>query len=125
MNHLDFGAEGERLAAKFLAERGWRIVGRNVAIGRGELDIIAVDGEELVIVEVRTRRIGSLLPPEMTVGPRKIRNLIKTARKYVERASYEGNWRIDVVAVTEDGDGRRSVELFSDVTVGMEDWFGR
>lgn len=120
MNHLEFGAQGERIAAEFLERKGWRIKGRNVRIGSGELDIIAVDGDELVVVEVRARRIGKLLPAEMSVGPQKLRKLIKTAKKYVARINYDGNWRIDVVAVTENAAGETNVELFSDVTMGME-----
>lgn len=120
MNHLEFGADGERFAAKYLEGRGWRILGRNVRIGGGELDIVAIDRDELVVVEVRARRVGKILPPEASVGPRKLRKVIRTAKKYVEKISYDGNWRIDVVAVTEDGGGRFRVELFSDVTAGME-----
>ncbi len=122
MNHLEFGAEGERIAAAYLAEKGWRILGRNVRAGNGELDIVATDGDELVIVEVRTRAVGQMLPPELTVGPQKIRKLIRAARRYIGKISYDGNWRIDVVAITEDREGRR-IELFSDVTMGMEGGF--
>lgn len=123
MNHLEFGAEGERIAADYLARRGWRILGRNIRAGGGELDIVAMDGDELVAVEVRARRVGRVLPPEMTVGPRKIRKIARAARSYIGGISYEGNWRIDVVAITVDERGERSVELFSDVTMGMEGGF--
>lgn len=119
MSSQEFGVEGERIAASYLERRGWRILGRNVQIGRGELDITAMDGDELVIVEVRARRVGVLLPAEMSVGPQKLRILIRTARKYVQKISYEGNWRIDVVALTEDRSGNREIELFSDITMGM------
>lgn len=118
--HLLLGSDGERHAARFLEARGWKILARNVHIGRGELDIIARDGDELVIVEVRTRRIGTMAPPETTVGPRKLRKLIGTARRYVEKVGYDGNWRIDIVAVTEKADGSREIELFGDATMGME-----
>ena len=67
MNHLEFGAAGEDAAVKYLESKGWRIIARNVKVGRGELDIVAADGGELVIVEVRTRRIGRLSPAETTV----------------------------------------------------------
>jgi putative endonuclease len=120
VNHLAFGELGERLAAVYLERIGWRILGKNIRTGRGELDIVAMDGDELVIVEVRSRRIGKLSPSETTVGPRKIRHLLKSARIYVERAAYLGNWRIDIVAVTVDASGNSRVELFSDVTMGME-----
>ncbi|MDR3322379.1 MAG: YraN family protein [Synergistaceae bacterium] len=123
MNHLEFGAEGERIAAGYIERMGWRVLGRNIRIGRGELDITAMDGDELVIVEVRTRRLGMLLPAEMSVGPQKLRKTISTARKYIQKISYEGNWRIDIVAVTENRDGSRKVELYSNVTMGMEGGF--
>jgi putative endonuclease len=48
------GAAGERIAARFLADHGLRIVASNVELGRGELDLLAIDGEERVVVEVRT-----------------------------------------------------------------------
>ena len=121
LNHLEFGALGERLAAEHIEGIGWRIIDRNVRVGRGELDIIAVDGDELVIIEVRTRRIGILSPSETTVGPNKLKSILKTARKYVEgKLSYEGNWRIDIAAVTLDENGAYRVEMFSDITMGME-----
>ena len=123
MNHLEFGAEGERIAADFVARKGWRILGRNIKAGNGELDIVAMDGDELVIVEVRARTVGRVLPPEMSVGPQKIRKLIRAARHYIKKVSYEGNWRIDVLAITVDDRGERRVELFSDVTMGMEGGF--
>jgi putative endonuclease len=126
VNHIEFGARGELLAARHLERLGWRIVDRNVRVGRGELDIIAVDGDELVVVEVRTRRIGKLSPSETTVGPHKIKTILKSARRYVEQVlSYDGNWRIDIVAVTVDADGETGVEVFSDVTMGMEGGYMR
>jgi putative endonuclease len=108
------------MAASYLERMGWRILGRNVRIGRGELDIIAADGCELVIVEVRTRKIGEISPSETTVGPKKIKNLLKTARRYVDSIAYGGNWRIDVAAVTVTSRGEWRVEIFGDVTQGME-----
>jgi putative endonuclease len=121
LNHLELGVAGEHFAAEHIESIGWRIIARNVRVGRGELDIIAVDGDELVIVEVRTRRIGYISPSETTVGPNKLKSILKTARKYVERIlSYDGNWRIDIAAVTVDKNGAYSIEMFSDVTMGME-----
>jgi putative endonuclease len=125
MNHLEFGARGERLAAGYIERLGWRILGKNVRVGRGELDIIAMDGDELVIVEVRARKIGKLSPSETTVGPHKIKAILKSARRYVEGISYGGNWRIDVVAITVDSEGYASVELFSDITIGLEGGYAR
>jgi putative endonuclease len=120
LNHLEFGAAGEDFAANFVEGLGWTIIGRNVRVGRGELDIVAMDGDELVIIEVRTRKIGRISPAETTVGPMKIRRIIKSAREYVGRIAFSGAWRIDVVAVTKNNEGGIAAELFSDVTMGME-----
>jgi putative endonuclease len=115
----EFGDSGETIAARYVEDLGWRILGRNVRMGKGELDITAMDGDELVVLEVRARRVGKLMPAEASVGPLKLRTLIKTARKYVEKISFDGCWRIDVIAVTEDESGNIGIELFRDVTMGM------
>ena len=54
----DSGDAAETLVATTLASAGWRILARNLRVGRGELDIVAIDPgppRELVIVEVRWR----------------------------------------------------------------------
>lgn len=118
--HLELGAAGEELAARHLISLGWEIVGRNVRMGRGELDIVARDGEDMVIVEVRTRTLGKITPAEMTVGHIKIRKLLRAAKRFIESIGYDGCWRIDVAAVTIEDDGSHSIELFRDATMGME-----
>jgi putative endonuclease len=123
MDALEFGARGEKIAARYIERLGWRILGSNIRIGKGELDITAMDGHDLVVLEVRARRVGKLMPAETTVGPMKLRTLIKTARKYVDKISFKGNWRIDVLAITEDDAGHLDIELFSDVTMGMSGSF--
>jgi hypothetical protein len=50
------GQRGELLAARYLETQGYRILSRNVNTPSGEIDIVALDGDTLVIVEVRTTR---------------------------------------------------------------------
>lgn len=119
-SHIELGARGERDAAAWLERKGWRLLDRNIRRGHGELDISAMDGDELVIVEVRSRSVGVMQPPELSVGPRKLRRLIKAAKKYVDSLRFGGNWRIDVVAVTYPRCGGMHIELFRDITMGME-----
>src|SRR5215216_1835370 len=74
------GRTAESLVARELSRRGMRIVARNVRTSeiRGELDLIAVDGDSLVFVEVKSLRAGSVLGPErpaLAVGPRKRRKI--------------------------------------------------
>ena len=50
------GRYGEELVARYLRDLGWRIIARNWRCEYGEVDIVARDGSDLVVVEVKTRR---------------------------------------------------------------------
>ena len=65
------GNRGERLAAKFLARKGIRILRRQHKMPSGELDIIAMDGDRIVFVEVKTRRSDSKGHPIEAITPQK------------------------------------------------------
>jgi len=58
------GRLGERLAAEHLERLGYRIVMRNHRTRLGEIDLIACDGDRLVFVEVKARRLGPGRPLE-------------------------------------------------------------
>ena len=88
----EVGARGERLAAAYLEANGYRLVMRNfkVPIGRnrraaavtGEIDIIAVEGEILCFVEVKTKRSAAFADPAASVTLAKQRQITRTARVY-------------------------------------------
>jgi Holliday junction resolvase-like predicted endonuclease len=70
------GTVGEALVAEYLVGIGWAILGRNVRVGRSELDLVAVDPGPpalLVVVEVRANRASTFGTPEETVAGRKLR----------------------------------------------------
>lgn len=117
------GSRGERAAAEFLErEAGYRIVMANftVPIGRnskgvqtkGEIDIIALDGETLCFVEVKTRRNEEFAGPLANVDLRKQRIVTRTARVY-RRVFAIGQMkhRFDVVTVIDDGRDEPRIEL--------------
>ena len=56
MDPTDLGRRGEEEAARFLEREGWRVVGRNVRVGRCEVDLIVTRGDVLAFVEVKSRR---------------------------------------------------------------------
>jgi putative endonuclease len=116
--HLLTGKYGEDLALDYLKELGWTILERNVAFAGGELDIVARERNELVVVEVRTRSEGWMQSGEDSVGPRKLRRLVRTGRKYVDSRRWDGPWRIDILSVTLRRDGQPGIERFEDVTAG-------
>lgn len=118
----ELGDFGERVAAHRLESLGMRIVERNLRIGRIEVDLIAEDGDELVFVEVRTRRGAAGLAAESVNAP-KLRRMWECAVGYCEQNAVPmERLRIDVVAVDLDASGAaRSVEHFRAVEVPSDD----
>ena len=56
IRNRELGRRGEEQAASYIEEQGYTIIGRNVRLGRYEIDIIAVEAKVLVFIEVKTRR---------------------------------------------------------------------
>ena len=93
------GIEGEARAARYLATQGYRIVGRNVRVGRVELDLVATRGRLVVIVEVKTRRSRAAGAPEEAVDFRKRERLVRGASAWLaEHPGRVSRVRFDVVA---------------------------
>ena len=77
-----FGRQAEGLAAKFLQQKGYRIIGRNIRLPGGELDIVAQLGEMVVFVEVKARRTNSHGGALHAVTGDKEHRLVKLAAQY-------------------------------------------
>lgn len=109
------GARGERAAAEFLGNAGYQILHRNYRFRRGEIDIIARDGQTVVFVEVKTRSGRSHGEPEEAVTQEKVRRIRRIASAYLARRRLaECDCRFDVVAVVVDGE-RMSVRHTRDI----------
>jgi putative endonuclease len=110
------GRRAEQLVADRLERSGWRIVGRNVRLRSGELDVVALDGSTLVFVEVKAGRRGAARGPERpahAVGRRKQLKLRRLAREWIaERRGPSGvlGYRFDVVGVSFGPDGLADVD---------------
>lgn len=111
------GRAGEAMAVRTLQEAGLTILARNWRCAEGELDIVAqerapdyVHGGELcdwlVLVEVRTRRGLAYGTALASITPRKAAKLRQVSHRYVQATGWIGPWRIDVVGVQMDGQGR-------------------
>jgi putative endonuclease len=88
------------MARRFLEDRGLTILETNYRFGRGEIDIIARDGEDLVFCEVKARWNDRYGPPEYAVTPKKQQQLRKVAEGYLlERGIRDQACRFDVVAI--------------------------
>lgn len=101
------GAWGERVAAEHLRAGGYDILARNWRCAYGEIDIVARQGDELVFVEVKTRRGRGHGTPEEAVTAHKVRKLFELAQWYcVEEELDEADWRVDLMAVELDDTGK-------------------
>jgi putative endonuclease len=95
------GKEGEKIAAAYLEKNGYRIIEVNFRCTIGEIDIIAKEKNDLVFVEVKTRKSTALGYPEQAVGTRKQKKMSQLALWYMQkRKIVDTNARFDVVAIT-------------------------
>ena len=97
--HNKLGEDGEAIAAIYLIDQGYQIVERNWRIGKYEIDIIAYDGADLVIVEVKSRSDDQYAMPEDAITLPKIRRLVRAADAYVKLKDIAVGARFDVVTV--------------------------
>ena len=102
------GDDAENAVAAMLRAAGWTVLGRNVRIGRGELDLVAMDPgppPQLVIVEVRWRRSRAFGLAEETVDHRKRAHLRAAIGRLIDDGLPDGSpapalpIRVDLVVV--------------------------
>ena len=98
------GRDAEQAAADWIAQRGFRVLWRNLRIGALELDLVAKKDDLVVIVEVRTRSAGSFEGALASVSFTKQRTMLRAARalwrQYLSKMTEVRRVRIDVAAVT-------------------------
>lgn len=101
-SHVKLGHAGEGAARRFLETRGYQFIEANWRCATGELDLVMRDGDELVFVEVKTRRGAASGRASEAVTWAKGRKLLATGEWYVARhAQYrDAIWRCDIVAIT-------------------------
>ena len=98
------GKDGEDKAAAFLEEKGLRILGRNIRYRTGEVDLVALDGDTLVFVEVKTWSVFTEDSLQHGISLKKQRRIIETA-KYFLTVHREYNCmavRFDVILICSD-----------------------
>lgn len=100
-NRQRLGARGEAIAAEALQRAGYRLIMADARLPSGQIDLVAEEANDLVFVEVKTRRTNTYGTPAEAVDAAKQRHLIAAAWEYLEAHRLtERSWRIDVVAIT-------------------------
>lgn len=105
------GRWGEEKAAQYMISRGYQIIDRNVRTPYGEIDIIAQmqqnrvtpgdqDAWMTIFVEVKTRQTENFGYPEEAVTISKQKHLLASAEWFLmDHPEYDGDWRVDVIAI--------------------------
>ena len=106
-----FGHKAEGLAAKLLQKKGYRIIGRNIRLPGGELDIVAQFGEVVVFVEVKARRTESHGGALHAVTGEKEQRLVKLAAQYRSQHDFsQQSCRFDVILCQETPNGTLDID---------------
>ena len=100
----ELGRKGEELAVKYFREKGYKILDTNWHFGRNELDLVALDGNMLVVAEVKTRQSNLLGEPEEAVTREKQRAIVRSANAYVKWKHLTEEVRFDIVSILIRGD---------------------
>ena len=95
----ELGKKGEEIAAIYLKKEGYKIWARNWYSDHKEIDIIAQQGDEIVIVEVKTREGDFFEEPWEAVSTKKIRNLVEVADTWLNMKEIDLETRFDVISI--------------------------
>lgn len=101
----DTGREGEAEAREYLIKKGYQILHTNWYWHHYELDIVAIDESMLVVVEVKTRSLDSLLSPEEAIDRKKIRRIVSAADAYIRHFNIGLSVRFDIISVIKNDKG--------------------
>src|SRR5919206_1988916 len=94
------GAQGERLAERWLAQQGWRVLVRRFRNGHRDIDLVVERSGTVAFVEVKTRSGERFGDPVEAVHWRKRRELVRSAKVWIDRFGRAGEaYRFDVIGV--------------------------
>ncbi len=93
------GQRGESIAAEYLERHGFVVVERNWRCHAGEIDVVAREGDQLVIVEVKTRSGPGFGHPFEALTPAKLARLYRLGVLWCVSHEHQGSFRVDAVAV--------------------------
>jgi len=110
------GKDGEQMAADYLRSLGYHIEAERWKFHHLELDIIATDCDtnEIVFVEVKTRKTPIYGSPEEAVDRKKIIHTVHAADAYIKQHCIMQDWRFDIIAIIDDGKSTTQITHFKE-----------
>ncbi len=113
----ELGKKGEDIAVKYLSGEGYTILERNWFCDHREIDIIARQGDQIVIVEVKSRGEDYFEEPWDAVSPSKIRNLVEAAEAWLIERQVDLETRFDVISIVFSAVGNYELTHFQDAFI--------
>jgi putative endonuclease len=111
----ELGRSGEDIALQYLKKKKYTIAEKGFRFLRGEIDIIALEGDTLVFIEVKTRKSVDFGQPEESITPAKRRQLRRVAQGYLLRKNIQDvECRFDVLSITYDEEKGYTVNHIKD-----------
>ncbi len=110
--HNETGRWGERVACNFLVGKGYAIKETNWRMPPYEIDIVAMKGNRIVFVEVKTRS-DDFLDPIAAVDKRKMANMTRAANAFVNHYDIPHEVQFDIITITGDQDNYK-IEHYPD-----------
>ena len=101
MSNIEIGKYGEDLACDFLIKKSYKIIDRNYKFSRyGEIDIIALDKDELCFIEVKTRRTNTFGTPMEAITKDKLLKILSCIKNYTSKTNLKyKRTRIDAISI--------------------------
>ncbi|MDO4762995.1 MAG: YraN family protein [Flavobacteriaceae bacterium] len=112
--HNDFGKEAEDLAVAFLEKKGYQILLRNYRYQKAEIDIIAKENQQIVIVEVKARSTNVFLEPQEAVNKKKIRLLVMATHQFLEENDMDFEVRFDIISIIQEPNQSPKIQHIED-----------
>lgn len=117
MNSSSVGSNGEELATVFLKGLGYKILQRNFHSRLGEIDIIAKDKNQIVFVEVKSRKKFDFGQPAESINSKKLQAMIKTGQYYLlVNKITDADYRFDAVEVFLNNFGSNKINHIKNIT---------
>ena len=120
--HNETGKKGEQIAAGFLRRNGYSVLATNWRHDKYEIDIIAKMGEEVVFVEVKTRKNKLFGEASQAVTGKKQKHLIEGAEYFMEQNELDAEARFDVICVYYDPESSKIPEIEHIVDAFGAEW---
>lgn len=98
-DHNELGKEGEEAAVQYLLKNDYAIRHRNWRRGHLELDIVAAKDNELIVIEVKTRKNTNFAMPQESVTMQKIKHTVKATDAYIRLFQLDAPVRFDIITV--------------------------